>query len=199
MSEKNNKSRKSSKVKVAKEITQKEKYINPRNYLYAILILVGGILLTLYIFKWYQIKQEEKLMTSYLISTNTVSSSITDLNSLKQITQEVPSNYFIYLGYTNDIDEYNLEKDLKKVIDKYKLNDIFYYIDITKIKNENDDYLEEIADSLEIEKLENVPAMIYVVDGKINERNILDGVNNTTFKVGDLEELLDIYDFDVVK
>ena len=197
MSTKENK--KNSKVKVAKEITQKEKYINPRNYLYALLILVGGILLTLYIFRWYQVKEEERLMNSYLISTNTLSSSINDLNSLKQITQEAPTNYFIYLGFTNDKDEYNLEKDLKKVIDKYKLNDIFYYVDVTKLKEEKENYLEEIANSLNISKLESIPAVIYVVDGKINERNILDGVNETNFKIGDLEELLDIYDFDVVK
>ena len=73
--------------------------VNPRNYLYALLILVGGILIVWYAFSWYQVKREEKLMDSYLISTNTISSNITDINSLTQVIQESPSSYFIYIGY----------------------------------------------------------------------------------------------------
>ena len=176
-----------------------EKYINPKNYLYVLIILVGAILLTFYIFKWYDVKKEERLMNSYLITSKTVGSSINDINSLKQIMQESPSSYFIYLGYTNDEYNYNLEKSLKRVIDKYKLNDIFYYVDVTDLKEKNENYINEIKDVLNIKELENIPAIIYVVDGKILDNNILDGVNGTKFKVDDLEELLDIYQFETIK
>jgi len=184
--------------KTRKTTNKNDKYISPKNYIYAFLILVGGIVLTLYIFEWYQVKQEEKLMTSYLISSNTIESNITDIESLEQITQEAPSSYFIYIGYTGDEDVYNLEKELKRVIDKYKLNDEFYYLDITNLKNKNQDYLKEINSKLDVD-LENVPAIIYVNEGKILDSNVLDGVNDTKLKVSDFEQLLDIYEFEIIK
>ncbi|MBE6156808.1 MAG: hypothetical protein E7161_03585 [Firmicutes bacterium] len=182
-----------------KKTIEIDKYISPKNYLYAILILLGGIILTLYIFEWYQVKKEEKLMTSYLISSKTIESSIEDLNSLNQIRQEAPSSYFIYISYTGDEEIYNLEKDFKRVIDKYKLNDMFYYVDLTKLKNNNENYLNEIKNSLGIKDLKKIPALIYVHEGKILESNVLDGINDTLLKAGDLENLLDIYEFETVK
>lgn len=186
-------------AKTKKRSNKNEKYINPKNYIYAFLILLGGILLIWYIFEWYQVKKEEKLMTSYLISSNTIESNIKDLDSLKQITQEVPSSYFIYIGYTGDEDVYNFEKELKRVIDKYKLNDEFYYLDITEIKNNNTNYIVEINNKLGINSLEKVPAIIYVNEGDILDSDILDGVNDTMLKVADFEQLLDVYEFEMVK
>ncbi len=172
---------------------------NYKNYLYACLILVGGIVLALYFYSWHEVKQEEKLMNSYLITSNTIVNKISDLNSLSQIRTEAPSSYFIYLSYTGDEEIYNFEKEIKRVIDKYKLNDIFYYIDITNLKAENENYLEEIAKSLNIKKLEKVPAIIYVYEGDVLDNNILDGQNEELIKIDDLEKLLDVYDFDTVK
>ena len=176
--------------------TKKEEAIKYNNYLYAILILIGGILLVLYVFKWYQVKKDEKLMSSYLVSTKTINSRVDNLDYLKQIMQESPSSYFIYLSYTGNESVYNFEKKLKRVIDKYKLNDLFYYIDVTKIM-EDANYLDDIRNSLNIEKLDNIPAIIYVHNGKIS--NILDGENNTFLKIEDLEQLLNDYEFEIVK
>lgn len=193
-------SSKSSIKKNVRKITKKnDSYVSPKNYVYAFLILVGGIVLSLYIFEWYQVKQEEKLMRSYLISSKTIESNIKDLDSLNQIRQEAPSSYFIYLGYTGDEDVYNLEKNLKRVIDKYKLNDIFYYVDLTDLKNNNENYLEEIENNLKIDELNNIPALIYVNEGNILNSNVLDGLNNNMLKVEELEKLLDVYEFETVK
>ncbi len=174
-----------------------EKYVDPKNYLYSILILVGGIILTLLIFKWYNVKKDEKLMVSYLISSNTIKSSIDNINSLDLIKQEAPSSYFIYLSYTNDEEVYKFEKSLKNLIDKYKLNDIFYYVDLTKYIKNNEDYLKQIKENLKISNLDNLPAIIYIVDGEVEA--ILDGVKKTKLKVADFEELLDIYEFEAIK
>lgn len=170
--------------------------IKPLNYLYALLIFAGVILITMYIFSWYQVKKEERLMTSYLISSKTIESSINDLESLTQIRQEAPSSYFLYFGYTGDDDVYNFEKSLKRIIDDYKLNDMFYYINLTNLMETNPNYLEEVASNLGIEKLKNVPAIIYVKDGKITKDNILDGINNSKLSIANFEELLDIYEFE---
>jgi len=170
-----------------------------KKYLYAFLILIGGILFTLYMFEWYQVKREEKLMTSYLITSNTIQSSIEDLDSLNQIRQEAPTDYFMYISYTGNEEVYNLEKELKRVIDKYKLNDIFYYVDLTDLKNNNENYLNDVKNKLQIKELDKLPVIIYVSEGKILNSNILDGINKTMLKAEDLEQLLEIYEFEAVK
>lgn len=184
--------------KTIKQEAVTERYIEPKNYLYAFIILIGGILLILYIFEWYNVKKEEKFMSSYLITSNTINLKITGLETLHQIRQEAPSSYFVYLSYTGDEDVYNLEKGLKRVIDKYKLNDMFYYVDLTDLKENNKDYLKIIGSNLEINTLKNIPAIIYVNNGEILEKNILDGINNTKLKVADLEVLLDVHGFEVI-
>ncbi len=178
---------------------ENEMIVSPKNYLYAFIIFVVIIALVVYLFAWYQIKRQEKLMTSYLLTTNTVMSSINDLNALNQIMQDAPTSYFIYIGYANSEEVYDLEVELKKVIDKYKLNDIFYYLDVTDLKENDENYINKIKQSLNINNLDNVPAIIYVTNGEIKEENILDGVKGTNFKVNDFKKLLDIYDFEIIK
>ena len=171
-----------------------EKYIEPKNYVYALLILVGGILLALYIFEWVNVKKEEKIMHSYLITSKTVEA--TDLESISQSIVEAPASYFIFLSYTDSLSNYNLEKTLKRVIDKYQINDIFYYVDVTDLKNENKDYIKVIKKSLDLPDLENVPAIIYVDEGHILEKNILDGDNDNLVTATELENLLEKYEYE---
>ncbi len=186
---------------VTKKVSSKKetKNVGFKNYLYAFLILVGGIAFIFLSFKWYQLKTEEKLMKSYLITSNTVVTTISDLDEFNHIMQESPASYFIYLSYTGDKNVYEMEKDLKIVIDKYNINDIFYYIDVTELKKNNQDYLNKIKETLNIPDLERVPAVVYVNEGEILNRNILDGVKGTNFKAEDLESLLEIYEYDTVK
>ena len=174
-------------------MSAKNKNTNPKNYLYSFLILVGGILLVIYIFSWYRVKKEEKLMTSYLVKTNTVESSITDLNTLMQIRQEAPSSYFIYISHNNDEKIYNFEKQLKVLIDKNKINDIFYYVDLTEYIKENDNYLEDINKLLNI-NIDEIPVIIYVNEGNIDNSDIITNLSISNFK-----KILKKYDFKAVK
>lgn len=177
----------------------KPRNIPLKNYIYAVLVLLGGILLILYIFEWISIKKEEKLMNSYLITSNTINSKIEEFDSLKQILNEASSSYFIYLSYTGNEDIYNFEKELKRIIDNYDLSDNFYYMDLTKIIKNNENYVEIVKKELNISDLEKVPAIIYVGNGRMENAMVLDGVNGTMLKVTDLENLLDIYDYELVK
>ncbi len=186
-------------TKVTKSKSSKTKDIPLKNYLYAFLVLLGGILLILYIFEWINVRKEEKLMNSYLITSNTINSKIEDFDSLKQTLNETSSSYFLYLSYTGNEDVYNFEKELKRVIDNYDLSDNFYYMDLTKIKENNENYIETIKNELNISDLEKLPAIIYVKNGKIENATVLDGVKETMLKVADLENLLDIYDYELVK
>lgn len=181
-----------------KSTVAKNKNIPSKNYIYALLILIGGIVLVLYIFEWINVKNEEKLMNSYLITSNTINSKIEDFDSLNQILKETSSSYFIYLSHTGNEDIYKFEKELKRIIDNYNLSDNFYYMDLTKLKENNENYLNEVNNKLNI-RLEQIPALIYVKNGKIEENNILDGINGTMLKVSDIENLLDIYEYEIIK
>lgn len=166
------------------------KKIDIKNYIISVLILAVGIAFVLYIFSWYQVKTEEKLMNSYLISTKTVNSVINDLDSYSQIIGEAPNDYFIFIGYTKDENEYNIEKELKDIIDDYKLNDLFYYIDITNIK---DNYLPKLNSTLGVE-LTNTPSLIYVRNGKIDADNII-VAKNDRLDTNEFKKLLEIYEY----
>ena len=119
------------------KIPKKERYIAPKNYVYAALFIIAVILICWYIFSWWNVKNTEKYLNSYLLSTNTLTLEIKDLNEADTILHDAPSTYFIYIGYTNDKEEYELEEDLKDIIDKYRINSEIYYIDITKDKEDN--------------------------------------------------------------
>ena len=173
------------------------KQISKKHYVYSALILLGGILLIWYIFAWIDVKKEEKLMNSYLISSNTISSSIKDFDALSQILTETSSSYFIYLGFIKDENVYNLEKSLKKVIDDYNLNDNFYYFDITDIKN-NKNYLDELQNKLKVDSLNATPAIIYVHNGELIESNILDGKDDKMLTANDLKTLLKKYSYNQI-
>lgn len=172
---------------------EENKKVSIKNYILSILILVGGILLVLYIFSWYQVKQEEKYMNSYLISTNTISNQITDLNTLKQVISETPSNYFIFIGYRHDLDEYNIEVELKNIIDNYEIADNFYYIDITD-KLDDQNYLNNLNSILGT-NINKTPAFIYVREGKILSKNIVTN-SDKGFNINNIKKILEIYEYE---
>ena len=110
---------------------------SPKNLYILIAIIAVFILGGLYVFKWQQVKQEEKLMKSYLISSGAVNLEIKNLDEVSYYKTEAPSSYFVLISYTGSEDTYNLEYGLKSIIDKYKLNDEFYYLNVDSIKNED--------------------------------------------------------------
>lgn len=175
---------------------KKNNYIPPKNYVIAILISLLTIFLTCYIFSWYNVYQEKKYNESYLISTSTISLEVNDIDEIKNTFTEAPSEYFVYIGYRNDENVYNLEKKLKKVIDSYNLNDNFYYIDVTELK-ESENYIEKLNNALGLEnvKITNVPTIIYFKDGELAKDALITREDQNMMDVGDFEKLLEIYEF----
>lgn len=169
----------------------KKKTIPPRNYLILALLFLTAILTTLYIFKWQSVKIEEQVSESYLIKTNTVSLVLNTLEELEVSLLEVPEEYFIFTGYTGNVDEYELEEDLKEIIDDYHLSDKFYYLNITDlIEDENlIDDLEELLST----SINGLPAIIYVSNDQV--ANKLTSSEDEMFDADDFEKLLEIYDF----
>lgn len=138
------------------------RFIPLKNYYIAVLVLIFIIFITLYIFKWYEVKQSEKYLESYLISSETITMEINEEDEMKQVFLEAPEKYFVYIGYRKDASVYNLEKELKPIIDDYNLKDIFYYVDATDLMNDGN-HLKMFNNTLNLkkEKIAAIPTIIY--------------------------------------
>ena len=145
----------------------KNKNQSLKNTLITIGIIIGIIFLVLYIYKWYLVKEAEKYARSYLITTNTISYELKEIDEIDNILSETANYYFIYISYTNDKNIYNFEKDLKPIIDKYNLQNDFYFINITDIK-ENKNYKSNLAGKLKVstKDINDIPVILFFKDGK---------------------------------
>jgi cell division protein FtsI/penicillin-binding protein 2 len=138
-----------------------------RNYILTVLMFIAVVLITLYLFKWYQVKTEEKISKSYLIENNLVTSAITTFEELNDVLTENSSRLMLYISYRNDKDIYNIESNYKKIFKKYNLQEIFTLFDITNIKQDNKNYKKLINDFLDI-NVSGYPVVIYYEDGQIS-------------------------------
>ena len=146
---------------------ENKRYIPIKNYILTILMFVAAILITLYLFKWYQVKQDEKISQSYLVENNLITSQLSSFDELKDVLTENSSRLLLYISYTNSNKIYNIEKNYKSIFKKYNLNDIFYLFDITDIKANNKKYNNIINNYLDI-NVNGYPVIIYYEDGQIN-------------------------------
>lgn len=174
---------------------KKKRLVPFKNYVFATLLFLGVIFLFVYSFMWYNIKNEEKLLESYLIKTNTTSLVLNELNEIDTIFEEVPTNFFLFVSYRKDLDTFNLEKGLKGLIDKYNLNDVFYYLDSTTLKDDIN-FINNLNKKLNI-KIKNIPALIYFNNNEIIE--ILESKEESTFNKNDFKNLLQLYNFELVE
>lgn len=170
------------------------KYIPFKNYIYAILFLIIVILIVWYFLSWYKIKQEEKYINSYLISSGTLSLEIKDLDEIVQVLKESPSEYFVFITYNNDENTYKLEKRLKLIIDDYGLKDEFYYINVTNLKESSTLY-NELNDAFSTTMIKNVPCLLYFKSDEL-EKIIID--EKKIFNADDVIKLLDEYDYEKI-
>ena len=169
--------------------------VSYKNYLAVLLIFIFVIFGSLYIFEWYKVYKSEKLSSSYLVKTNTVVNVINNYDELKSVFLEAPDEYFVYISYANSQEVYNMEKDLQKLIIDYKLQDNFYYLDVTEMKNDKD-FLERINSLLGLKdnKVTKVPTIVYFEE-KMNSDNILTREDNNIMQSADFAQLLDIKGF----
>lgn len=152
------------------KIKKNETFIPVKNYILAAVIVVVIIGLTWYAFAWYNVVQENKVSTSYLVQEKIISKEITDLNEVNNIFSEAPDSYFVYISYTGDEQVYNMEKSLKSVIKAYNLSDNMYYLNVTSIKDEKD-YMDKVNKALGLtdRKVVKVPTILYFEEGKLVE------------------------------
>lgn len=147
----------------------KYKNQNVKKYFVGLCIILAIIFLALYFYKWHTVREQEKYYNSYLIETNTISLEMNDINEISSVLSETPNYYFLYISYTGDEDVYNLEEELKPLIDEYQLQNNFYFLNVTDFKDTNTNYKEDIADTLNIDRniISDVPIILYFKDGEL--------------------------------
>jgi hypothetical protein len=174
---------------VSEDLMMAKKYLFAIGIMLVTLILIGGICEII------SNITSNNLSKSYLVTSKTINSNnVIDLSKAKDTFSTLDGNYFIYVSYTNNSDVYNLEHKLKKVIDEYKLNDNFYYLNIDSIMDNPTKitYLNTIL-GYQDSQISTVPTIIYVnKDNAIRIENIITKDDNTMMNVGDFQHLLDI-------
>lgn len=176
----------------------KKKEVKENNILTKKNILIGvGIIIVLILFIVYIVnisneKLKVKLQKSYLITSGTVSLEFKNIEEINPILSESPTEYFVLISYTNNEDTYNLEVGLKTIIDKYKLNDKFYYLNVEDIMDE-DNYINRINNAFNTDIIKSVPIILYYKDGKIIDS--VKRLDNNIINASDFQKLLDIYGY----
>ena len=180
-------------VKNNKKVDVKKKEYTTKDIIIACLIIIIVILLGIYIFKVTSNRNKGKIENSYLLSTGTVRLVIDDLDDVSQTLSEAPTEYFVLITYTNDEATYNLENGLKKIIDDYKLNTSFFYLNIKDYMND-DDYLQKLNTTFNTDKITKVPIILYYKNGTLIDTVKRD--DNNVINAGDFQRLLDIYEYE---
>ena len=176
-----------------KQVEVAKQKVSRKRIVIILVIILAFILLGLYIYRWQQVKDEERLSTSYLLSSGTVSLEIKNLDEVSQILSEPPTEYFVLITYTGNEDTYDLETGIKPIIDDYKLSDSFYYLNIESIMD-SDNYLTRLNNAFNTDEITTVPIILYYRDGELVDTVTRDDAN--VINAGDFQKLLDIYEYE---
>ena len=145
-----------------KEVKNATQTITPKTIYIIIGVVLAVILIVVYIYRVNQVRRDEQITNSYLLTTDTVSLEIKNLDEVSQILAEAPqSGYFVLITYTGDAETYALEESIKGIIDDYKLNDVFYYLNVLDIM-EQDNYITRINNAFNTDEIDKIPTILYL-------------------------------------
>lgn len=176
-----------------KEVDGAQQIFSNKNILIIVCVILALILVIFYGYRVNKLKETDILSKSYLLDSGTVSLEIKNLDEVNQILAESPTEYFVLISYTGNKDTNNLEKGLKRILDKYKLNDSFYYLNVKDIMNE-DNYINRLNNAFNTDKIKKVPTILYFKDGKVVD--VVTRYDNNVINASDFQKLLDIYGYE---
>lgn len=151
-------------------------------YIKLLTILLITIIATILVCNIYRNYENNKLNNSYIAKYVTNIS----INDLSNAIVESGDNTFIYFGVTGDDNFYKMEKELKKSVINYHMEDEFLYVDANKMKVST---VNELFDT--DKKIQRFPAIVYLKNGSVLE--ILDSSMHT-LNCSDFNNLLDTYE-----
>lgn len=151
-------------------------------YIRLLTILLITIIATILVCNIYRNYENNKLNNSYIAKYVTNIS----INDLSNAIVESGDNTFVYFGVTGDDNFYKMEKELKKSVINYHMEDEFLYVDANKMKVST---ANELFDT--DKKTQRFPAIVYLKNGSVLE--ILDSSMHT-LNCSDFNNLLDTYE-----
>ena len=151
-------------------------------YIRLLTILLITIIATILVCNIYRNYENNKLNNSYIAKYVTNIS----INDLSNAIVESGDNTFVYFGVTGDDNFYKMEKELKKSVINYHMEDEFLYVDSNKMKVST---ANELFDT--DKKIQRFPAIVYLKNGSVLE--ILDSSMHT-LNCSDFNNLLDTYE-----
>ncbi len=155
-----------------------------KNYLILAVIIIASVLLVWYLCQWYYAYQEYQRTIPVIRGTIP---EITDAE-LDHYLLENEERLLYLCTASNEVCR-TFEVELKKVIQKEKLEEKMTYVNLSDVTNMEEFYREFQENHPSSEKLETVPAIIYVENGTV--QNILQGVGGT-LRIGEFQQFLDL-------
>lgn len=184
--------------RLQQEQEKKAVYADIKRTLFATGIILIGFFLIVGLFNYKDYSMGNHLTSSYLVDKKVISkNNVIDIKNAQNFFSRLSGDYFIFITYNYNKDEYKLEKDIKSLIKSYNLKDKFYYINVDSIYN-NPDYLNKINTYLNLRdaKITKLPTIIYVnKNNQVLIENIITRSDNNIMNVGDFQRLLDINNY----
>lgn len=164
-----------------------KRIIPVKNYVIAfgfvILIICGCFAF----YNLYGIYQENKISVSPLSNKEIL------YVDLKNATEDIDADTFLFISYVEDKTVHDNEVEIKKYLNKRNLINNVIYLNATEYLN-NENFINEINETLNLKnknKIEVLPALIYYRDG--NVAHSIDSKDHIINK-GDFEHIVDMYE-----
>lgn len=134
-----------------------------KNYIILLAISLGTIFLVFYLRSWYNTSKE------YYQNNSIMSEYLSELKS-DEINSYIIDNpdVVIYYASAKDTTIKSFEKEFKKLMEEYEINNEIIYIDSSKEENNNIiSRLNDISDKKMVGL--NIPNLICIKEGKVNK------------------------------
>ncbi|MCH5167671.1 MAG: hypothetical protein J1F35_07280 [Erysipelotrichales bacterium] len=164
-----------------------KKTIPTRNYLILIGLIVLVICACFAFYNLYNIIEKNKINTSPLANKEVL------YNDLKNTTTELDADTFLVISYTQDLDVYNNEKEIKKYLNRINLMNNIMYLNISEYM-EDEEFIPDLNKTLKLNdnlKIEKFPALVYYREGIATYS--IDSSDHLLNKL-DFEQLVDMYE-----
>lgn len=165
---------------------EKEKRDIPlKNYIIALLIVLGTVFLAFYIKKSYEISRVRNSSQSVL---SRVIGEI-KYDEIDNVFLEINGSYYIYISHLSNDEIVILEEDLKELIATHDLQNNFYYLNVND-KNNNANLIKNLNNKfkLEAKKINYLPTVLYYEDGEF--KDLITSSKNKTITIEEIKTLV---------
>jgi len=145
-----------------------------------ILIIVAGV-------KLFFSMKETKYSDEWLNKSYLVEKGITEKVTCNELSQKITGDHkFIFITNYSE-EEFELEKDLSKILKEYHLEDKFYVYQV------DESCRASALNSLQVTEFSKVPTIYYYRNGLLNYK--VEREDSKMMEAADFVQLLDIYEF----